>query len=61
MSYVGDQACPPYAVNHKIRYNDNLNVTKHSLKSLQLMKNYARICIKTSNNICFEDLLESLY
>ena len=29
--------------NNKIRYNDNLNVTKPSLKKWQLMRNYARI------------------
>ena len=31
----------PY--NDKFRYNDNLNVTKPSLKRWQLMRNYARI------------------
>ena len=29
--------------NDKIRYNDNLNVTKPALKRWQLMRNYARI------------------
>ena len=28
--------------NDKIRYNDNLNVTKPSLKRWRLMKNYAK-------------------
>ena len=29
--------------NDKIRYNDNFDVTKHSLKRCQLRRNYARI------------------
>ena len=45
--------------NDKIRYNDNLNVTKHSLKKLRLMRNYAKHCIKSSSNICFGYLLVS--
>ena len=44
--------------NDKIRYNDNLKVTKPSLKRWQLMRN-ARICIKASSSIYFGYLLES--
>ena len=45
--------------NDKIRYNDNLNVTKPSLKRWRLMRNYAKTKIKSSSNICFGYLLES--
>ena len=43
--------------NDKIHYNDNLNVTKHSLKRWQLMRNYARMValkLQATNvlNIC---------
>ena len=42
--------------NDKIRYNENLNVTKPSLKKRRLMRNYAK---KSSSNIYFGYLLES--
>ena len=44
--------------NNKIRYNDNLNITKHSLKRLQLLKIMQKHCIKSSSNIYFGYLLE---
>ena len=45
--------------NNKICYNDYFKVAKPSLKMWQLMRNYARICIKVSSNKCFGHLLES--
>ena len=46
--------------NDKIRYDDNLTVTKPSLKRSQLVTNYARILyLILLRNICFGCLLES--
>ena len=44
----------------EIRYNDNLTVTRLSIKKSQLVPNYARILyLILYRNICFEYLLES--
>ena len=45
--------------NDRIRYDDNLTVTK-PLKSCQLVTNYTRIlCLIIKRNICFGYVLES--
>ena len=45
--------------NDKIRYNDNLNVMKHSLRRWRLMKNYAKTLHKIFKQHMFWYLLES--
>ena len=45
--------------NDKIRYNDNLSVTKPLLKKRRLMRNYAKTLQESSSSICFGYFLET--
>ena len=44
--------------NNKIRYNDNFNVTKPSLRRWKLTEIMQEYCINTSSNVCFGYLLQ---